>query len=73
MDFQDFLSRRLDDLRAELATIRHRLDALERRPERPVSFGGEEWGWWLLPLMTLAASVLGGLALVTIVRAVRPC
>lgn len=78
MELQDILSRRVDDLRADVAThvatIRQRLDtndrrleALERRVERPTSpLGGQtEWGWWLTLLITVA----GWLAITIIVHA----
>lgn len=83
MDLQDILSRRVDDLRADVAThvstIRQRLDAtdrrldtLERRIERPAApLGGQtEWWWWFPALLTGAAWIL---IIVIILRAARPC
>lgn len=81
MDIQQILSQRLDDLRAELAAIRHRLDmtdrrldTLDRRVDRPpYPPGAETEWWWWLPFLAIAASIPLWIFAAVIVRLVRPC
>lgn len=74
MDIQQILSQRIDDLRAELAALRHRLDTLDRRVERPPHPPGAEteWWWWL-PFLALVAGIPVWIFAAVMLHLIRLC